>query len=101
LENTLRAAINSNEAAPYDQCLTLLDDWFNFPQLLNEVNGILSYLHDFTHRTGDGPVVLSYSAVHDVLKLSELTHLTTMVDKFSWIVRMLIILPDFIPFYWS
>jgi hypothetical protein len=70
LENTLRA-INSNEATPYDQHLTLLDDWFNFPQLLNEVNGILSDLHDFTHRTGDGPIILSYSAVHDVLKLSE------------------------------
>jgi hypothetical protein len=52
LENTLRA-INSNEATPYDQRLTLLDDQFNFPQLLNEVNGILSDLHDFTHRTGD------------------------------------------------
>jgi hypothetical protein len=70
LENTLRA-INSNEATPYDQRLTLLDDQFNFPQLLNEVNGILLDLHDFTHHTGDGPIILSYSAVHDVLKLSE------------------------------
>jgi hypothetical protein len=47
LENTLRG-INSNESAPFSQRLMLLDDRFNFLQLMNEVNGILVNLHDFT-----------------------------------------------------
>jgi hypothetical protein len=61
LENTLRGK-NSNELAPFSQRLTLLDDRFNFPQLMNEVNGILVNLHDFTQPTGDGPIILSTSS---------------------------------------